>query len=60
MRNHKRAIALGAVAGVVFTRLPYMEDGNLLTTTVCVVTFAAMAVAISTAYKKFFQRLRRS
>lgn len=49
MRSNKIAAGVGAFAGFIFTRLPYMEDGNLLVTNVVILisgstTFVAWLV----------------
>jgi hypothetical protein len=39
-----RVAILGGLAGFVFTRIPYMEDGNLLITNVVVLISAGIVV----------------
>lgn len=39
-----RIAILGGLAGFIFTRIPYMEDGNLLITNVVVLLSASIAV----------------
>jgi hypothetical protein len=45
-QSNKVAVGIGAAAGAIFTRIPYMEDGNLLITTVCIITFASLTLLI--------------
>ncbi len=53
-KSKKVAFVIGAVVGAVFTRLPYMEDGNLLVTTVCVLLFGTVALLIWLAIEVIF------
>jgi hypothetical protein len=46
MNSNRWALLTGAIAGAVFTRIPYMEDGNLLTTTVLVVLAATFTLVV--------------
>ncbi len=39
-----RVAIFGGLAGFIFTRIPYMEDGNLLITNVIVLLSASIAV----------------
>ena len=39
----KVAALIGGIAGAIFTRIPYMEDGNLLVTSVIVIVSALVA-----------------
>ena len=46
MKLTTRVAILGGLAGFVFTRIPYMEDGNLLITNVVVFISAGLAVLL--------------
>jgi hypothetical protein len=46
---------MGAIAGVIFTRTPYMSDGNLLITAVCVVISASFTFSVWVLFKKLFR-----
>lgn len=52
LRSNKFAAGVGAFAGFVFTRLPYMEDGNLLITTVVVLSAASITLLLWLGIKK--------
>jgi hypothetical protein len=60
-----RIAILGGLAGFVFTRIPYMEDGNLLITNVVVLISAGLAVIswkiLNSIFKieSYFQRQRK-
>jgi hypothetical protein len=60
-----RVAILGGLAGFVFTRIPYMEDGNLLITNVVVLISAGLAVIswkiLNSIFKieSYFQRQRK-
>jgi len=60
-----RIAILGGLAGFVFTRIPYMEDGNLLITNVVVLISAGLAVIswkiLNSIFKieSYFQRKRK-
>ena len=43
MSGKKVAALIGGIAGAIFTRIPYMEDGNLLVTSVIVIVSALVA-----------------
>ena len=43
LRSDKLAAGIGSLVGFGFTRLPYMEDGNLLITTVVVLSAASIS-----------------
>ena len=43
MSSNKVAALVGGIAGAIFTRIPYMEDGNLLVTSVIVIVSALVA-----------------
>jgi hypothetical protein len=43
MSSNKFAALFGGIAGAIFTRIPYMEDGNLLVTSVIVFVSALVA-----------------
>ena len=43
MSGKKVAALVGGIAGAIFTRIPYMEDGNLLVTSVIVIVSALVA-----------------
>ncbi|MFZ9227772.1 MAG: hypothetical protein ACO25L_06495 [Candidatus Nanopelagicales bacterium] len=65
MKLTTRIAILGGLAGFVFTRIPYMEDGNLLITNVVVLISAAIAVIswkiLNSIFKIefYFQRKRK-
>ena len=50
--SNKFAAGVGAFAGLVFTHLPYMEDGNLLITTVVVLITAVFTLLLWLGIKK--------
>ena len=52
LRSNKFAAGIGALVGFGFTRLPYMEDGNLLITTVVVLITAAFTLLLWLSFKK--------
>jgi hypothetical protein len=52
LRSNKFAAGVGAFAGFVFTRLPYMEDGNLLITIVVVLINAVFTLLLWLGIKK--------
>jgi len=52
LRSNKFAAGIGALVGFVFTRLPYMEDGNLLITTVVVLSAASITLLFWLSFKK--------
>jgi len=60
-----RIAILGGLAGFVFTRIPYMEDGNLLITNVVVLISAGLALIswkiLNSIFKieSYFQRKRK-
>ena len=60
-----RIAILGGLAGFVFTRIPSMEDGNLLITNVVVLISAGLAVIswkiLNSIFKieSYFQRKRK-
>jgi hypothetical protein len=54
-QSNKVAVGIGAAAGAIFTRIPYMEDGNLLTTTVCIITFASLTLLVWVGIKTVFK-----
>jgi hypothetical protein len=45
---------LGGLAGFIFTRIPYMEDGNFLITNVIVLISAGLAVVLWKVINYFF------
>lgn len=65
MKLTTRIAILGGLAGFVFTRIPYMEDGNLLITNVVVLISAGLAVIswkiLNSIFKieSYFQRQRK-
>ena len=52
MSGKKVAALIGGIAGAIFTRIPYMEDGNLLVTSVIVVVSALVTRALWVILKK--------
>mgnify|MGYP003348178428 FL=1 len=54
MKENTRVAIFGGLAGFVFTRIPYMEDGNLLITNVVVLTCVFLAVVSWKIIKWFF------
>ena len=54
MKENTRVAIFGGLAGFVFTRIPYMEDGNLLITNVVVLTCAFLVVVSWKIIKWFF------
>jgi hypothetical protein len=56
LRSKKFAAAIGALAGFVFTRLPYMEDGNLLITTVIVLSAASITLLLWLGIQRVIDR----
>lgn len=54
MKENTRVAIFGGLAGFVFTRIPYMEDGNLLITNVVVLTCAFLAFVSWKIIKWFF------
>lgn len=52
MRSNKIAAGVGAFAGFIFTRLPYMEDGNLLVTNVVVLSAGSITLFLWLGIKK--------
>ncbi|CAB4596057.1 MAG: hypothetical protein F2657_04260 [Actinobacteria bacterium] len=56
MRSNKIAAGVGAFAGFIFTRLPYMEDGNLLVTNVVVLISGSTTLVAWLLLKKFVKR----
>jgi hypothetical protein len=52
-RSRKIAFVIGALIGFVLTRLPYMEDGNLLVTNVCALIGGLTALLIWMVIEKF-------
>ena len=65
MKLTTRIAILGGLAGFVFTRIPSMEDGNLLITNVVVLISAGLAVIswkiLNSIFKieSYFQRKRK-
>ncbi|MFZ9702539.1 MAG: hypothetical protein ACO3BG_05780 [Candidatus Nanopelagicales bacterium] len=65
MKLTTRIAILGGLAGFVFTRIPYMEDGNLLITNVVVLISAGLALIswkiLNSIFKieSYFQRKRK-
>jgi drug/metabolite transporter (DMT)-like permease len=55
MTPNKWALLVGALSGVIFTRTPYMADGNLLITTVCVIISASFTLMAWVLFKKLFR-----
>lgn len=53
-KSKKVAFVIGAAIGVIFTRLPYMEDGNLLVTNACVLLFGTVALLVWLAIEVIF------
>jgi hypothetical protein len=51
-RSDKLAAGIGSLVGFGFTRLPYMEDGNLLITTVVVLSAASITLLFWLSFKK--------
>lgn len=56
LRSNKLAAGVGAIAGFVFTRLPYMEDGNLLVTSVVVLSAASITLLLWLGIKRAIER----
>jgi len=56
MRGNKIAAGVGALTGFIFTRLPYMEDGNFLVTNVVVLISASSTLVAWLVIKKFVKR----
>ena len=56
LRSNKLAARVGAIAGFVFTRLPYMEDGNLLVTSVVVLSAASITLLLWLGIKRAIER----
>ena len=54
MKENTRVAIFGGLAGFVFTRIPYMEDGNLLITNVVVLACAFLTVVSWKIIKWFF------
>ncbi|MCX6453730.1 MAG: hypothetical protein NTV53_01995 [Actinobacteria bacterium] len=52
MSGKKVAALIGGIAGAIFTRIPYMEDGNLLVTSVIVVVSALVTRTLWVILKK--------
>ena len=52
MRSNKVAALFGGIAGAIFTRIPYMEDGNLLVTSVIVIVSALVTRTLWVILKK--------
>jgi hypothetical protein len=52
MGSNKVAALIGGIAGAVFTRIPYMEDGNLLVTLVIVIFSALVTRTLWVILKK--------
>ncbi len=52
MSGKKVAALIGGIAGAIFTRIPYMEDGNLLVTSVIVVVSALVTRTLWLILKK--------
>ena len=52
MSGNKVAALFGGIAGAIFTRIPYMEDGNLLVTSVIVVVSALVTRTLWVILKK--------
>lgn len=59
-KSNKVAFAIGAVIGFIFTRLPYLEDGNLLVTNVIVLIFGTFTLLIWLAIEKILCARRDS
>jgi hypothetical protein len=55
MTPNKWALLVGALSGVIFTRTPYMADGNLLITTVCVIISTGITFLVWVLIKKLFK-----
>jgi hypothetical protein len=56
MNSNKWAALLGAVVGFIFTRTPYMADGNLLITTVCVILASGFTLFVWKILKGLLNR----
>ncbi|CAN2234818.1 hypothetical protein MCEMZLE12_00363 [actinobacterium SCGC AAA044-D11] len=52
MSGNKVAALFGGIAGAIFTRIPYMEDGNLLVTSVIVIVSALVTRTLWVILKK--------
>jgi len=65
MKLSTRVAILGGLAGFVFTRIPYMEDGNLLITNVVILISAGLALilwkVLNSIFKidSYFQKRKR-
>jgi len=55
MKISTRVAILGGLAGFVFTRIPYMEDGNLLITNVVVLISAGLALILWKVLNSIFK-----
>ena len=56
MRGNKIAAGVGALTGFIFTRLPYMDDGNFLVTNVLVLISASSTLVTWLVIKKIVKR----
>ena len=54
LRNNRIALLFGAMVGVIGTR--FMEDGNLLVTSVLVILTTTISLCISLLLKRLFRR----
>jgi hypothetical protein len=65
MKLTTKIAIIGGLAGFIFTRLPYMEDGNLLITNVVVLISAGLAILFWKTFnfifkiESYFQRRKR-
>jgi hypothetical protein len=55
MKISTRVAIIGGLAGFVFTRIPYMEDGNFLITNVVVLISASLAVLLWKSLNSIFK-----
>lgn len=55
MKISTRVAILGGLTGFVFTRIPYMEDGNLLITNVVVLISAGLALVLWKVLNSLFK-----
>jgi len=55
MKISTRVAILGGLAGFVFTRIPYMEDGNLLITNVVILISAGLALILWKVLNSIFK-----
>ena len=52
MSGNTVAALIGGIAGAIFTRIPYMEDGNLLVSSVIVIVSALVTRTLWVILKK--------